>query len=62
MAVDRAGIPLAMSPGFEYNPNAMFVLWKDHTALKEADELNELSRQWDGEDFTKYEGGIYSSE
>jgi L-ribulokinase len=30
--------------------------------LKEADEINHLARSWGGVDFTKFEGGIYSSE
>jgi L-ribulokinase len=62
VAVDKEGIPLSMKPEFRDNPDAMFVLWKDHTAVKEAAEINELARSWGGIDFTKYEGGIYSSE
>jgi L-ribulokinase len=62
VAVDREGIPLSMKPGFENDPDAMFVLWKDHTGVKEAAEINSLARSWGGEDFTKFEGGIYSSE
>lgn len=62
IAVDQNGIALCFKKGFEDNPNAMVVLWKDHTANEEANEINKLSKSWGGEDFTKYEGGIYSSE
>ncbi|QKJ62192.1 ribulokinase [Flavobacterium sp. M31R6] len=60
--VAEDGTPLALTKGFEHNPNAMMVLWKDHTAINEANEINELAANWGGENFTKYEGGIYSSE
>jgi L-ribulokinase len=62
IAVTREGKPLAFEEGFKENPNAMMVLWKDHTAIEEANEINDLARNWGGEDYTKYEGGIYSSE
>ena len=29
--VNKEGIPLSLTSGFEENPNAMFILWKDHT-------------------------------
>ena len=62
IALNKEGIPLCLQAGFEENPNAMVVLWKDHTAIAEAEEINHLVRSWGGKDFTQYEGGIYSSE
>lgn len=61
-AVDRGGAPLALDPSFEDNPNAMFILWKDHTAVDEAEEINEAARSWGGADYTRYSGGAYSAE
>lgn len=61
VAVDHEGTPLALLPGFESNPNAMFVLWKDHTAVKEAAEINSHASRQDI-NYLQCVGGIYSSE
>ncbi|GAA5029361.1 ribulokinase [Marivirga lumbricoides] len=62
LPVTKSGEALALQPGFEENPNAMMVLWKDHTAIKEAEEMNKLAGEWNGPDYMQYVGGIYSSE
>ena len=61
VAVDKTGTPLALLPEFVHNPNAMFVLWKDHTSTKEAAEINEHAKQFDV-NYLQFVGGIYSSE
>ncbi len=60
--VDKDGVVLALKKNFSDNPNAMFVLWKDHTAIEEAELINKTAKSWKGTDFTKYCGGVYSSE
>ena len=51
VAVDEKGLPLALKAEFQDNPNAMFILWKDHSATKEADLINRISKTWGGIDF-----------
>jgi L-ribulokinase len=61
VAVDRTGTPLALTAGFEENPHAMFLLWKDHTSVGEAAEINAHAQVFGG-NYLQYVGGIYSSE
>jgi len=61
VSVNEQGVPLALVPGFENNPNAMFVLWKDHTSVKEAAEINYHATKFPV-NYLQYVGGIYSSE
>ena len=61
VAVDKAGTPLALLPAFENNPNAMFVLWKDHSSVDEAAEINAHAAKFDT-NYLQFVGGIYSSE
>ena len=58
---DETGAPLALSPEYSNDPDAMFILWKDHTAIQEAAEINEACKA-SGTDYSMFEGGVYSPE
>ena len=60
-AVDETGTPLGLLPGFEHNPNALFVLWKDHTSVREAAAINAHAEKFEPS-YLRFVGGVYSSE
>ena len=53
------GLPLASRPEFAEDPDAMFVLWKDHTAESEARLITEAAR---AHGYCMNNGGVYSPE
>ena len=61
VAVNEKGEPLALLEEFSEDPDAMFVLWKDHSSFREVEEINAHVRS-SPVDYLKYVGGFYSSE
>jgi L-ribulokinase len=61
VAVNDQGTPLSLLPGFADNPNAMFILWKDHCSIHEAAEINRHAQKFPV-NYLQFVGGIYSSE
>ncbi|SDJ16952.1 ribulokinase [Aliiruegeria lutimaris] len=62
LPVAADGTALALKDGFTTDPDAMCILWKDHTSVAEAEAINELCARGEHENYIKYVGGIYSSE
>ena len=60
-AVGGDGRALALDPRFAEDPDAMFVLWKDHTAIEEAEHVNRVAREA-GAEYLDCCGGTYSEE
>ncbi len=58
--VDGSGRPLALLEGFQEESDAMFYLWKDHSAIPEAEEINAAFSSGET-DYTRHQGQ-YSSE
>ncbi|MEN1969873.1 ribulokinase [Lentibacillus sp. N15] len=61
LPIDQNGEPLCINPEFKDNPHSWVKLWKHHAAHKEANQLNEITKQMDKNLLNRY-GGKISSE
>ena len=59
--VDRTCTPLALRPEYADDPDAMFVLWKDHTAQRESEEITALCARSEI-NYARHSGNHYSAE
>lgn len=58
---DKAGVPLVLHAKYAENPDAMFVLWKDHTGQAECEEINALCARSEI-NYACHSGNFYSAE
>ena len=58
---DRNLTPLCLLPGHEDDPDAMFVLWKDHTGEAESQEINSLLARFPV-NYADHSGKLYGPE
>lgn len=61
LPVDSGNVPLENDPRFKGNPNALCWLWKDHTAIPEAEAITAAALERRPHYLAKI-GGTYSSE
>jgi L-ribulokinase len=61
LPVTADGTPLALTPAFADNPNALAWLWKDHTSMAEAERITALAAAHRPR-YLQRCGGTYSSE
>lgn len=54
--------PLSLYPEFSEDPDAMFVLWKDHTSEKEAARIIDLCTSGEFPNYICHTGNTYSAE
>jgi L-ribulokinase len=62
LPVGAAARPLGFHEDLKDDPDALCLIWKDHTSVAEAEEINALCHSGKIKDYTRYVGGIYSSE
>ncbi|WP_088052446.1 ribulokinase [Virgibacillus dakarensis] len=61
LPIGQNGDPLCINPQFKDNPHSWVKLWKHHAAHKEANQLNDITKQIDTSLLNRY-GGKISSE